>query len=99
MKLRRWLCAAFLPFLLSACGGDDTVGVPVSGINYTDQGFGAYGLKDPNDEKNYGGGEPLGPYAAGGMMCCYVLPEQWHDGLQVGVVIRRSLQGETSDER
>ena len=99
MKLRRWLCAAFLPFLLSACGGDDTVGVPVSGINYTDQGFGAYGLKDPNDEKNYGGGEPLGPYAAGGMMCCYSLPEQWHEGMQVEVIIRRAMVGETYEDR
>ncbi|WP_445619157.1 DUF3304 domain-containing protein [Kushneria sp. Sum13] len=99
----RPLIALLLTLLpLAACneGSDrNRVGVGVSGVNYTDQEFAAYGVREPGADKSSAGGESLGPYRAGGVMCCYNLPKEWHEGLQVELVIRRANQGETYEER
>ena len=99
MRYWQWLPLALLSMTLAACS-ESTVGVPVTGINYTDQEFEMYAVREPgNAERNRGGGEPLGPYSAGGIMCCYALPKEWHEGLQVELVIRHALRGETYEER
>ncbi|WP_445620917.1 DUF3304 domain-containing protein [Kushneria sp. Sum13] len=99
----RPLIALLLTLLpLAACSESSDrhrVGVGVSGVNYTDQSFGGYAVREPGAEKSSAGGEPLGPYSAGGVMCCYNLPKEWHEGLQVELVIRRGLKSTTSEGR
>ncbi|WP_110687759.1 DUF3304 domain-containing protein [Salinicola aestuarinus] len=84
---------------LSACGsGDDTADLNVTGVDYAGSGIGGFYVIDPNNEKNRGNGESLTPYSAGGTRCCYQMPQEWHEGLKVDVVVRYPLEGETGDE-
>jgi hypothetical protein len=82
----------FIPVLLTACASltspmatsKDGISVSLHGVNYTDRSF-QYVLLDPKDPSNTGGGEHIAPFSAGGIMCCYTLPEKWTPGLQVQV--------------
>ena len=82
----------FLVLLATTCanfafGRADTVPASVSGVNYTDQDI-RYMLFDPKDEKRkVVAAESIGPFAAGGVMCCYNLPKTWKAGTQVGVLL------------
>ena len=87
----------FTAWTLSACalgplGAESTVGASVSGVNYTDQDI-TYLLFDPSAGKDEKGrdkvvaSEMIGPYSAGGILCCYPLPKTWHPGLQAGVLL------------
>ena len=87
----------FTAWTLSACalgplGAENTVGASVSGVNYTDQDI-TYLLFDPSAGKDEKGrdkvvaSEMIGPYSAGGILCCYPLPKTWHPGLQAGVLL------------
>ncbi|MCK0745081.1 DUF3304 domain-containing protein [Chromohalobacter nigrandesensis] len=95
--LRRGLALLWLASL-TACG-DDSVSLNITGVDYAGQGIGSYHVVDPNDEQNRGGGESIGPYSAGGIMCCYEVPREWHEGVSVDVVVRYPLEGDTTDER
>jgi hypothetical protein len=61
-------------------------GIPVSihGVNYTAEPF-QYVISDPETSANSAGGEHVEPFSAGGIMCCYYLPEQWKPGLKARV--------------
>ncbi|MFC0269271.1 DUF3304 domain-containing protein [Kushneria aurantia] len=83
---------------LTACG-DDRVDLNVTGVDYAGQGIRYYYVVDPSDNSNRGGGESIGPYSAGGIMCCYSVPQKWHEGLSVDVVVSYPLEGDTTDER
>jgi hypothetical protein len=91
MRLYRRLLS-FIPLLLTACTvftsplatSKDGVSVNIHGVNYTADSF-QYVIVDPKDPANSGGGEHIGPFSAGGIMCCYVLPKQWKPGIQVRV--------------
>jgi len=63
---------------------DTMIEVPVSGVNYTEQGF-SYIFQDPNNDQIGAGGESVDPYSGGGTMCCYPLPKNWHPGLKTKV--------------
>lgn len=76
------ICAIALP-ALTACA-KNTVPVSVHGVNYAADEF-SYVIEDPSDNKNTAGGETIGPFAAGGTMCCYELPTKWHSGIQVKI--------------
>ena len=69
--------------MLSACAQSD-VPVSIHGVNYSGDSF-SYVLVDPKDENNAGGGETIGPFEAGGTMCCYTLPAQWRAGMKVEI--------------
>jgi hypothetical protein len=73
-------------FVLPVIGmcGDGTVPVSIHGVNYSGDDF-SYVVEDPLDSKNKGGGESVGPYEAGGIMCCYDLPRTWRRGIQIKV--------------
>ena len=93
MLLKNWLLLP-LVFLASlaatgcAIGRADTVPASVSGVNYTDQDI-HYRLFDPKDPKQTTlAAEDIGPFAAGGVLCCYDVPKTWAPGIQVGVVLR-----------
>lgn len=91
MRLYRRLLS-LLPALLTACtvfssplaNSKDGVAVSLHGVNYTAESF-QYVLVDPKDPSNTGGGEHVGPFSAGGIMCCYELPKRWKPGIQVQV--------------
>ena len=83
---------SLVPVLFIACGGlgapfatsAEYVSVSLHGVNYTDRPF-QYVVIDPKDQNNTGGGEHVGPFSAGGIVCCYTLPKIWTPGLQVQV--------------
>lgn len=95
----------FIPTLalilsLSGCGlGEETVTLNVTGVDYAGQGIRAFAVVDPDDPKNRGGGMSITPYSAGGTQCCYQVPEEWHKGMKVNVIVRYPLEGDTTDER
>ena len=81
----------FCSVLLTACLKSNTpasavesIPVPVHGVNYTSEPF-SFIVIDPHDPKNYGGGETINSYGAGGTMCCYSLPVRWRPGLKVEI--------------
>lgn len=69
--------------MLLACAKSG-VPVPIHGVNYSGQTF-SYVVVDPINEKNAGGGETIGPFEAGGTMCCFTLPAQWRPGIKVEI--------------
>ncbi len=73
-------------FVLPSIGvcGNGTVPVSIHGVNYSGDDF-SYVVEDPLDSSNKGGGESIGPYEAGGIMCCYSLPRTWRPGIQIKV--------------
>lgn len=92
MILKNWLLPlAFLASLATAgcaTGRADTAPASVSGVNYTDQDI-RYRLFDPKDPKQtVVASEEIGPFAAGGVICCYNVPKTWAPGIQVGVILQ-----------
>lgn len=88
MKLQNAFLVA-ISLLLTACSTpmarDSKIGVEISGVNYSDQAI-TYAISDPNDSGSVGA-EPLDPFAGGGIMCCFSLPEKWQPGIKVRVQI------------
>lgn len=88
LSLRPALAGAMLVLpLLSACAKserafDGRIPVAVHGVNHTAQEF-TFVLADPLDMENRAGGETINAYGAGGTMCCFNLPKQWHPELKV----------------
>lgn len=60
------------------------VSVRIHGMNYPADPF-TFVVTDPKDASNVGGGEHVGPFSAGGIMCCFKLPKKWKPGLKVQV--------------
>ncbi|WP_374581470.1 DUF3304 domain-containing protein [Pseudoduganella sp.] len=83
MKLERILKYAVLGgcVLISACQSEP-VGVPVHAVNYTEDEI-TYRIVDPKDGENRAGGETINSFGAGGLMCCYTVPEKWQPGIKV----------------
>ncbi|WP_156369669.1 DUF3304 domain-containing protein [Duganella sp. Leaf126] len=77
--------ALMLATTLSACA-KTKVAASIHGVNYSEDTF-QYFLSDPEDTGNYGGGETVDPYSAGGTMCCFSLPAQWKPGIKVRIKI------------
>jgi hypothetical protein len=86
-----WISTLF--FLLVGCTpqtgtaslkSGSSVSVSIHGVNYTADPF-EFVVIDPNDASNTGGGEHVGPFAAGGIMCCFTLPSKWSPGMKVQV--------------
>ena len=75
---------------------DSKVGVEISGVNYSDQPI-TYALSDPKDAGSVGG-EPLDPFAGGGIMCCFRLPKKWEPGIKVRVQIFDTHRDPVKDE-
>ena len=99
MKLN---CALLLlmSLLLAACGslrGEDAkLGVGIGGVNYSDQPI-TYALSDPNNPASVGG-EPVDPFAAGGLVCCFSLPDAWQPGIKVRVQIFDTNRKKVKDD-
>ncbi len=93
MLLKNWLLPPLVllaSLATSGCalGRADTVPASVSGVNYTDQDI-RYRLFDPKDPKQtVVASEEIGPFAAGGVICCYNVPKTWTPGIQVGVILQ-----------
>ena len=85
---------------ITGCGlGEETATLNVTGVDYAGNGIRAFAVVDPNDPKNRGGGMSITPYSAGGIQCCYQVPQEWHEGMKVNVVVQYPLEGDTTDER
>ncbi len=70
--------------MLAACNNTSETSVSVHGVNYSDQEF-TYVLQDPLHPSNQAGGETIGRYEAGGIMCCFTLPEKWRPGIKINI--------------
>lgn len=74
---------------ISACGkSDNSVAVGIHAVNYSASEL-TYRLEDPQDSHNVAGGESIGPFSAGGTVCCYRLPKIWRSDMAVRVVTNR----------
>lgn len=75
--------------MLSACDSlplaDTKLPVEIGGVNYSDQPI-TYAVSDPGNPAS-GAGEPVDPFGAGGVMCCFLLPANWQPGIKVRVQI------------
>ena len=60
----------------------------VIGLNYSGDNVNIIGVEDPLRPNNEGGGDGFRPYSAGGMICCYSIPAQWHPGIMTRVVFQ-----------
>lgn len=86
------LVSAFAIFLVGcskstgtlAAQSRNVVAVNVHGVNYTAEPF-RYVIEDAKDPKNSAGGEHIGPFSGGGIVCCYMLPAQWTPGIKVKI--------------
>jgi hypothetical protein len=85
LTLHLFVLAVYVSTLavLTGCG-EDSVPVNIHGVNYTSQEF-SFTIVDPVGKKNLAGGELIGPFAAGGTMCCYTLPAKWRAGIKVQI--------------
>lgn len=81
---RSLLVASVFVIPVTALCGTGTVPVSIHGVNYSGDDF-SYIVEDPLDSSNKGGGESIGPYEAGGIMCCYNLPRTWRPGIRIKV--------------
>ena len=75
--------AAIFVFAATVQTESAAVGVAVSAINYTGEEM-SYVAEDPSNPAN-AAAEVVGPFAAGGVMCCYDLPKKWKPGITVKV--------------
>ena len=96
--LRLLIIAAVLAGLAGCNLGEDTATLNITGVDYAGQGIKAFAVVDPDDPDNRGGGMSITPYSAGGVQCCYELPEEWREGMTINVVVRYPLEGDTGDE-
>ena len=98
----------FSTFVLLLCGcsargesgasrSGDRVSVSIHGVTYTADPF-EFSVVDPRDEKNNGGGEHIGPYAAGGIVCCFKLPAKWSPGTVIEVESRHWVSTGNGEE-
>lgn len=77
------------PWLIAICAAGcssapKTIDVSVIGVNYTDFEY-SMRVYDPQDPSNRASSGELTPFSAGGEMCCYSLPTQWHPDLKIRV--------------
>lgn len=74
---------------VSACGkSDGSVHAAVHAVNYSASEL-TYRIQDPHDSDNVAGGESIGPFSAGGTVCCYTLPRIWTSGMAIQIVASR----------
>lgn len=95
-----YVLPVMMSLLLAACGSlkgtDSKTGVGIGSVNYSDQPI-TYALSDPNNPSSVGG-EPVDPFGAGGLVCCFSLPETWQPGIKVRVQIFDTNRKEVKDE-
>jgi hypothetical protein len=72
---------------VTAFAAEEMVSVSIHGVNYSADDF-TYVVEDPRNSKNIGGGEIVGPFEAGGIVCCYELPKDWRSGIQIKVNVK-----------
>ena len=83
MKKIMLACLLIMP-VLAACNNNSATSVSVHGVNYSDQEF-TYVIQDPLHPSNQAGGETIGRYEAGGIMCCFTLPAKWQPGMKINI--------------
>lgn len=92
MKNYKVLFSALLLFLFGCASrvesgsprSGDLVSVSIHGVNHSGDTF-QFSVIDPRDTSNTGGGELIGPYEAGGIVCCFKLPSKWAPGTTVEI--------------
>ncbi|WP_420475412.1 DUF3304 domain-containing protein [Noviherbaspirillum sp. ST9] len=94
------LLPILMSLFLAGCGilraESSNIGVSISGVNYSDQPI-TYLLSDPHNPASVGG-EPVDPFGAGGLMCCFSLPKTWQAGIKVRVRIFDTNRKEVKDD-
>ena len=76
--------------LLTGCS-ERTTTASVTGVNYTDTNIAGFQVIQPDDFDNRSPTQEAMAYGAGGQMCCYSLPYEWHDGLKVELKVEPDI--------
>lgn len=74
-RARTWMLVCLLGLALTACFGDEKIGVSYTTYNHTDEDIVSIVI---NGE---GGIQDASAHEEGSRMCCVVLPEKWRPGL------------------
>ncbi|WP_139166927.1 DUF3304 domain-containing protein [Chromobacterium sphagni] len=97
MKRMVWLllcCTA-----LSACAGmGGQLGASMTVVNYSGKGYDWVAVAQPQTPKQAEAAEMIGPYGAGGIMCCVNLPAKWQPGMQLIVQTKDETKAKTAAE-
>lgn len=102
MSHSRWIhavrCAPlWLVFLCVSACGQSTTSVSLHGVNYSGDAF-RYYVMDPKKPEATSGGEMVGPFGAGGTMCCATLPRNWRPGIKLKVRTVRSVKRQSDGQ-
>ena len=84
--------------LLTGCS-ERTTTASVTGINYTDENIAGFQVIQPDDFDNRSPTQEAMAYGAGGQMCCYSLPYEWHDGLKVELKVEPDIDLPVFDDQ
>ena len=93
-KHTAFIVASFI--LLSGCG-ERTTTASVTGVNYTDENIAGFQVIQPDNFDNRSTTQEAMAYGAGGQMCCYILPYEWHEGLKVELKVEPDINLPISD--
>lgn len=74
-----WMLACLLVIALSACSGDEKIGVSYHAYNHTDEHIVSIVINGK------GGVLDASAHGEGGGVCCVVLPKRWRPGLMATV--------------
>ena len=88
---------ASVSMLLTGCS-ERTTTASVTGVNYTDANIAGFQVIQPDDFDNRSPTQEAMAYGAGGQMCCYILPYNWHEGLKVRLKIEPDLVSEKASD-
>ena len=83
--------------LLTGCS-ERTTTASVTGVNYTDTNIAGFQVIQPDDFDNRSPTQEAMAYGAGGQMCCYILPYNWHEGLKVRLKVEPDLVSEKASD-
>ena len=76
--------------LLTGCS-ERTTTASVTGVNYTDANIAGFQVIQPDNFDNRSPTQEAMAYGAGGQMCCYVLPYNWHEGLKIELKVEPDI--------
>ncbi|TVO59111.1 MULTISPECIES: DUF3304 domain-containing protein [Denitromonas] len=89
-RWRATLCALFALLTLTACDvtNDDRPDPNITASSLSRYNFSSEGVQEFYVDGVWGSGVGIG--SGGGSVCCVMIPNKWHEGLQVTVEWRRS---------
>ncbi|AXE30510.1 hypothetical protein DK842_11740 [Chromobacterium phragmitis] len=95
----RWMVPLLACLMLGACAGmGGQLGASMTVVNYSGKGYDWVAVAQPQTPEQADAAEMIGPYGAGGIMCCVNLPAKWQPGMQLVVQTKDGTKAKTVAE-